>query len=647
MKAFRPSLTFLLAGALVALVPLLAVLQYRWVGQISQAERDRMRASLDAAVRNFTDEFDRELARLYLDLQLDLPLRAGDSSQSGDWRARAVGDFGARYRRWLTQAAHPQLVKDIYLAGPHSQLSRFDRSSSSFVSAGWPDDLLAYRPRFEQNNDTAHPEPQPLRVHQIQTVIEEVPALVVPIPNFKLVGDRMKLRVMTSETPFPGFIIAVLDSQFIRHQLLPELAARYFSSGGRFDYNVSVVRSAAPEQVIYKSDEASSPQTAEKADAIGSLFRLRFEMPRFFETLTHDAESKQSEEKQTALLSKQIAVQYFNPDKHQLASQDGDGKDKTVNTRIALIGGQEARWQVLATHRAGSLDAAVASVRRRNLIVSFSILLVLSMSIALIVLTSRRAARLARQQMEFVAGISHELRTPLAVIRSAAENLADGVIEDRGQVKQYGQLIEDEGRRLSGMVEQTLEFAGIQSARRSYALQPSPVADVIADAVASSQPLLEENLFELETSIDPALPPVAADRTALAGAIQNLISNAIKYSGDVHWVKVSARLDRNSAPPKILIEVEDRGLGISPSELRHVFEPFYRGRDALGAQIRGNGLGLSLVRHIVKSHGGDVHVDSQPRRGSRFTIKLPAMIDQPESIEVSTKPSGIPRRADS
>ena len=126
---------------------------------------------------------------------------------------------------------------------------------------------------------------------------------------------------------------------------------------------------------------------------------------------------------------------------------------------------------MVVKHRAGSLEAAVAATRRRNLAISFGILLLLGASVGFIVLSSRRAQRLATQQMEFVAGVSHELRTPLAVICSAAENLADGVIDNRDQIKRYGGLIRDEGRRLTGMVEQVLEFAGAQSGRKNYELR--------------------------------------------------------------------------------------------------------------------------------------------------------------------------------
>ena len=127
----------------------------------------------------------------------------------------------------------------------------------------------------------------------------------------------------------------------------------------------------------------------------------------------------------------------------------------------------DGRWQLLIKHRAGSLEAAVTEARRRNLVISFGILLLLAASVGTIIISTGRAQKLARQQVEFVAGVSHELRTPLAVICSAGENLADGVVEAPAQVSQYGALIRNEGRRLTKMVEQGL---GLRARRRDEKL---------------------------------------------------------------------------------------------------------------------------------------------------------------------------------
>ncbi len=228
---------------------------------------------------------------------------------------------------------------------------------------------------------------------------------------------------------------------------------------------------------------------------------------------------------------------------------------------------------------------------------------------------------MAQQQINFVAGVTHELRTPLAVICSAGENLAHGIVDSPGKVTQYGGVIYREGRRLTDMVEQVLEFAGAQSGRQRYDLRPVNVTEVINRAVAACQS--SKGGFSIETSLDPNLSVVRADAAALQRALQNLISNAIKYDGQSHWARVSAQTFGGN---EVRIRVEDRGMGIDPKEVPHIFEPFYRGQEAVAAQIEGSGVGLSLVKQIVEAHGGSVSVKSTPGIGSKFTISLPAMV---------------------
>jgi signal transduction histidine kinase len=226
---------------------------------------------------------------------------------------------------------------------------------------------------------------------------------------------------------------------------------------------------------------------------------------------------------------------------------------------------------------------------------------------------------LARQQLEFVAAVSHELHTPLAIIRSAGENLADGVVHDEAQVRRYGELIRGEGRRLSGMVEQILEFAGIQSGQRGFVRQAVPVAPLVEHVLSASKALIDEAGIHVELEVPAELPPVDGDETALRRVFQNLVGNAIKYGANGRWIGIRARL----AGPAVTIAVSDKGIGIPAAEQARIFEPFYRATDVVAARFQGAGLGLSLVQRIVDAHGGRITVESAPGAGSEFTVSLP------------------------
>jgi signal transduction histidine kinase len=258
---------------------------------------------------------------------------------------------------------------------------------------------------------------------------------------------------------------------------------------------------------------------------------------------------------------------------------------------------------------------------------SFGILSVLAASAGLVMINARRSEKLAAQQMEFVATVSHELRTPLAVIRSAAQNLSAGVVHDATQAQRYGDLIESEGRRLTDMVEQVLEFAGLNDTKRRLVPRPMDAVPVLRDVVASTSSLPEARGVDFDVNIAADVPAVMADEAALRRALNNLIGNALKYAGDGRWVGVSASRGAGDDDGFVLVSVADRGHGIASDDLAHIFEPFYRGRHAVEQQIRGNGLGLSLVKQLLQTIGGRISVASAPGEGARFTMHLPVATD--------------------
>ena len=274
-------------------------------------------------------------------------------------------------------------------------------------------------------------------------------------------------------------------------------------------------------------------------------------------------------------------------------------------------------------HRAGSLEAAVNQSRLRNLAISSGILVLMAIALGVLLVTSHRMQQLADRQIAFVAGMSHELRTPIAVLHSAGENLADGVVSEPSRVKAYGQMIRSEVQRLSVLAENALGYAGINAGKKQYTRVPVQASGIVTRALSACQPMLMEAGVTVDSQIPTDPITVRADATALGTAVQNLISNAMKYRGTSDRIRVALRTAPGAAGEEVLIEVEDHGIGIAPAEIGRIFEPFYRTEEVRMQQIRGSGLGLNLAQHMVQAHGGSITVASTPGHGSCFTIHLP------------------------
>jgi signal transduction histidine kinase len=424
-----------------------------------------------------------------------------------------------------------------------------------------------------------------------------------------------------------SFVILVIDRDYVAGEMLPTLAAQHFSGAEEgIDYEMAVVSPGA-KVPVYSTTAAFMPDPAGSSDAAADLFQVRqqefgtmvSEVRRFSTFLTTRIERQRAEpnavEGRVAVREAPFSIMV------QRAEGSRPGIERGVATAAALAARQAAPpWRLIVKHPSGSLEAAVAQVRRRNLLVSSGILGILGISVGFLMLTTRRAQGLARQQMEFVAAVSHELRTPLAVIRSAADNLAEGVVHGDDQVRKYGALVRGEGRRLSEMVEQILELAGIHSGQRGFALAPVAVPSLLREVVGASATLIEDANLRVDYDLPDGLPPVLGDEQALRRLVQNLLGNAIKYGESGGWIGIRAR----SSGREVTISVEDRGMGIEPEEQERIFEPFYRAPGAIAAQIQGAGLGLSLVQRIVEAHGGRITVRSAPGSGSEFTVHLPS-----------------------
>ncbi len=250
---------------------------------------------------------------------------------------------------------------------------------------------------------------------------------------------------------------------------------------------------------------------------------------------------------------------------------------------------------------------------------------------------------LAKLQMEFVASVSHELRTPLAVIRSAADNLADGLIREKEAMIRYGSILQHQSRSMSDLVDQILLFASTEDRTNRYVLQPLTVKQIIDAMVAGTESLVQGAGFVIDLKVDPDLPLVMGDLGGITQCLQNLIGNAVKYGGEDRRIIVRASLaspDRDVSKG-LCISVCDHGIGIESSEIAYIFDPFYRSPRVQAVQIHGTGLGLSLAKRIAESMGGRVSVVSQISVGSTFTLHL--QLAEGEDIAMTAANAGPSR----
>jgi signal transduction histidine kinase len=252
-----------------------------------------------------------------------------------------------------------------------------------------------------------------------------------------------------------------------------------------------------------------------------------------------------------------------------------------------------------------------------SVVVAAALLLALAVALR----AAGRSLQLSEMKSDFVSNVSHELRTPVASIRVFAELLRRGRAQDPAKVREYGAAIEAESQRLSDLIDNVLDFARIESGAKQYRRVPSDIAALTAAIVDAYRVRLLDSGFELDyTPPNGSFPPVLLDPDALSLALNNLLDNAVKYSGDSR--RVYLRLVPEGGSVKI--SVRDEGIGIPESEQEKIFERFHRVGTGLVHDVKGSGLGLAIVHHIMQAHRGQVSVTSAPGQGSTFSLIFPA-----------------------
>lgn len=534
----RPVFSIVMIGGLAVLLPLLAVLQYRWIGEISDLERERLprnlRVTVSGAARDIIDELD--------DVVDEFRLRPVPRD-SRPMDVFALDEVTRAYDDWQATAPFPALLQNVYL------YSRNERSYRRYdpVALAWTDSspAVAGLERWFDNPGDIPPE------ELLSRSLQEQLWLVAPVIRFR--------------TQFRGpggprqdwTLVFEINADLFWADRVPQLIEARFEQQ---DYRVAL-QDTLTRRFLYASDETITPNIMTNADVDWPV--VAGIQPQFW-----------------------------------------------------IVG---PRLHLAAQHQLGSLAEAVDGARRRNLAVGFGILALLGVAGAMIIIWSERVRSVGRLQMEFAAGISHELRTPLATIRTAAHNIAAGIVKDPEQIREYAEIVQTEGRRLSGMVDQTIQFAQIEAGRRHYDMEAVGVQDVVDQAIQNVQPLAQEGGNPIEVHRDEDIPQVMADPTSLIHCLANLLTNAVKFGSP--GAPITVGVSHESRKGRVRISVHNQGPGIDVDELPHLFEPFYRGHDT--SRIPGSGLGLSLVRRMMTRQKGEVSVETAPGAGATFTLHIP------------------------
>jgi len=636
-----------IVGVLLLVLCALGLVQYNWIDQVAQAERQRAKNDLATALSYVEADFDIEITRV---------------SVFFEFPGVSPADYPHRYKEWLSRAPYPRLIRGVYVLDTRKTGALLESVIPGQPAINFPEWKSASSMQaLSYDVATATPPKAATFVSlpglpNLDFMVEGNPAFVFPIipvmgrlatqPLTLIRGNAqafgpIEIRGTGGPLPPSQWAVVILDANYLGSTFLPRLLKIHLPGGSASNYDTLVVNKAAPtgSRIVFHSGPAASESQFGHPDGTISLFALRMDcfLPPSSTANVGKAvtpillgSNTLSSPKSTAVVGSQVHIFKGLDSLSELLAPIPPNCGNPVPALRDSSGGP---WELLVRSRTGSLDQTMATFRRRSLLLSGSVLLVLALGICMLVVLTERARALAEMQTEFVLGVSHELRTPVTVIQVAADNLKKGLVENSEQAHKYGEIIHTHASELSNMIEETLAYARMHSGtliRHRALVAPE---QLVRDALAGNEPALRSAGIEVELDVEPRLPPVNADVRLLKRCMDTLIQNAIKYAAAGGWIAIRAKKVSKPEGMRVQVSVEDRGPGISSADLPHVFEPFYRGKHGEASQVPGIGLGLTLVKRVAEAHGGAAEAVSAD--GARFSIFLPFSRLRPEAQEVA------------
>ncbi len=570
----------LLVAALLPLFATLAIFQYRGVRELGTREYQRQQEKMHVLANHFAETLHDEINILTV-LFNDIGHDHITDPQSMNWF-----DFTRRWHSWRAYSMDEAIVEGfrIHRIGDEDQrVWRWDGEGFA------PEEQSPYRSFLwfkiqAETRDTPH--------WFITTLPNRGHALLHPI-------DKERLN----------WLIIHLDSKRISSELLPRMAERYLDQETDYRFRILDRDTGA---LLWQTEGFSDQSTFATPDFSFPLLETGLP-PDILRPGTALDELIRREQlvfdENQELTLRELFGQLEAP---PLPGVKREHKylDSPTNIRA------EGRWVLEAIHRKGSLVEVVKRDIQRNLTISAGILLILVAAFILLARTVRARETLAERQNEFIASVTHELKTPIAIIRSAASNLAEGIVTAPEKTALYGKTLQKEGTRLSNMIDSLLVYSGIDSGplpnNRSVEL-----CELVKNRLELMRPELEAAGIVIEAILD-CTAPINADAEALDIVFRNLLANVLKHAKTGYYIGVMVRVQDKTAT----LTVQDRGPGIPRRERAQVLKPFFRGKRAHSQQIPGCGMGLSLVTRIVRAHRGTLRLETG-HRGTQIHITLP------------------------
>jgi signal transduction histidine kinase len=293
-------------------------------------------------------------------------------------------------------------------------------------------------------------------------------------------------------------------------------------------------------------------------------------------------------------------------------------------------------WRIRTGYGNQTIPEIIAARERPQRAMMAVLAGVMALGVFFVARAAAREVRLAELKSNFVSSVSHDLKTPLALIQLFAETLELGRLKNTDRAQEYYRIINSEARKLTRLINNLLDFSKIEAGLRRYRRVPEDLGVLVARVIAALDSQFRHNQFSVSLKTTPGMNPVLVDAEAAEQALENLLSNAMKYSPEHREILVEV----DAVDGFGRVRVTDRGIGIAPRLQRRVFRKFFRVQTDAGSGPQGTGLGLAIVDHVMRGHGGFVRVESVPGRGSTFTLHFPLYAGEAHGDETDSGDRG-------